>query len=89
MIRYSGIVPPKCDCSFDQDERKIRKRRTSNTDHGVIHHGNTFNITDKQREWIEAITTVDHRLYEYGKMIFSKQLKEVESDLGVKFCDSF
>jgi hypothetical protein len=81
-IRYSGIVPEHCNCNH------LKGRRRTNADHGVIHHGNTFNVTDKQMEWIDQITKVDQKLYEYGKIIFAQQVEKLEEEFGVRICDS-
>lgn len=81
VARYSGIVPLGCDCSDVQEQRR------ATADHGVIHHGNTFNITNQQRKWIDEITKVDQKLYKYGKIIFGRQVEKLEKDYSVKICD--
>ena len=83
ITRYSGIVPTKCDCSLHHD-----RRRKLAVDHGVTHHGNTFNITDQQRYWIDEITKLDQRLYKYGKIILARQVEKLEKEFNVSLCSS-
>ena len=82
ITRYSGIVPTQCDCSSLHDRRKLA------VDHGVTHHGNTFNITDQQRYWIDEITKLDQRLYKYGKIILARQVEKLEKEFNVSLCSS-
>ncbi len=82
-IRYSGIVPEACNCNH------LKGRRRTAADHGVIHHGNTFNVTEKQKKWIDEITKVDQKLYEYGKIVFARQVEKLEEDFDIRICDSF
>ena len=82
IARITGILPNACDCSQVEDERMLKV-----FDHGVDHHGNTFETTAIQNEWIKNITEVDKRLYQYGTIIFAEQVEKVEEDFGVKLCD--
>lgn len=78
ITRYSSIVPDQCDCSVDEAQRLL-----SSFDHNVKHHGDNFNITAQQREWIDEITKADQKLYKYGKIIFARQVEQLEKELDV------
>ena len=79
VAAFSGIVPTPCNCTH------LKRRRLN--DHGVIHHGNTFNATVQQRKLIDEITKVDQQLYRYSKVIFARQVEKLEKDFGVKICN--
>jgi len=79
-IRYSGYVPPACDCTNQNKHRRL------STDHGVQHHGATFNLTDEQSEKIAKLTQLDSILYERTKNVFSVQVKEIEDEMGIILC---
>jgi len=81
ITRYSNIVPDQCDCSVDETQRLL-----SSFDHNVKHHGDNFNITNQQREWIDEITKADQKLYKYGKIIFARQVEQLEKEFDVKLC---
>ncbi len=83
VARITGVLPSACDCSQEKVQRILK-----DGDHGVTNHGNTFETTAQQDEWIKKITEVDQRLYEYAKIIFAEQVAKVEEEFGVKMCDS-
>ena len=84
FARYAGWVPDPCDCT---DQR--RRRLGGKVSHGVKHHGNTFNLTDYQRDMIVKLRTQDTLLYELGKEIFAEQVAEVENTFRVRLCDKY
>jgi hypothetical protein len=81
--RYTGVVPSGCDCTSGENTR----RRLGDKDHGVTHHGDTFELTDSQREKISHLTEWDNVLYSRAKIAFAKQVLEIEEDFGVVLCD--
>lgn len=82
-IRYSGYVPLACDCTNNSSQQP-KGRETM--DHGVQHHGDTFNLTDEQSNKIAKLTELDIVLYERAKNVFALQVKEIEDELGIVLC---
>jgi len=82
-IRYMGLLSPRCDCtnSGDSNRRLI-------IDHGVQHHGATFNLTISQALKIEKLTQLDHLLYDRTKEAFKKQVAEIENEMGIILCQN-
>ncbi len=83
-IRYSGYVPPMCDCTGADDGDERRRLH----DHGVTHHGATYELTEEQEAKIKKITQLDNLLYERAQRIFQDQVKEIEEELSIKLCDN-
>jgi len=81
FIRYTGYIPPSCVCDASTTSRKLLQ------DHGVVHHGATFNTTDKQVAKIMKLTAIDQILHERVKRVFSRQVKDIEEELGITLCD--
>ena len=63
-------------------------RRRLVTDHGVKHHGATFNLTEDQYDKIEKITTVDKLLHQRVKHVFARQVKEIEHEFSAVLCEN-
>jgi len=82
-IRYMGYVPPMCDCT----PKKANNTRKLNADHGVIHHGATFKLTNGQADKIANLTKLDSLLYESAKIVFARQIKEIEEEFDIILCD--
>ena len=80
-IRYTGLVPPSCNCT-----RKTNRRL--NNDHGVTHHGSTFNVTDSQLRKISQITELDTLLYSQAKLAFAQQVLDIEDDFDIVLCNN-
>jgi len=82
FIRYTGYVPPRCVCNdASATSRKLL------VDHGVVHHGATFNTTNEQVVKIMKLTAIDQILYERVRKVFSNQVKDIEEELGITLCD--
>jgi len=82
FIRYTGYVPPRCVCN----DVSTRSRKLL-VDHGVVHHGATFNTTDEQMAKIMKLTALDHLLYKRVTNVFVRQVEEIEEELGIILCD--
>ncbi len=83
-IRYSGFVPPMCDCTSGSDNEGRRRLH----DHGVTHHGASYELTPEQEAKIAKLTVRDGLLYERTQRVFVEQVKEIENDLGIKLCEN-
>ncbi len=84
-IRYTGYVPPMCDCTnvdYDDDRRRLQH------DHEVEHHGATFEVTEEQKAKIEKITRLDTLLYERAQRVFQQQVEEIEKELHITLCEN-
>eukprot|EP01083_Nonionella_stella_P076829 209528_1 len=66
---------------------KANDRRRLVVDHGVKHHGATFNLTDDQYNKIEKITAVDKLLHQRVKYVFARQVKEIEREFSAVLCE--
>ena len=84
-IRYTGAIHPSCDCT---DVTKSRRRNLRDGDHGVKHHGATFNLTDSQASKIQKLTQLDSLLYDRAKVAFANQVKEIEEELDIVLCQN-
>ena len=84
-IHYTGWIPDVCNCSNQNNTSSSRRRRL--TDHGVTHHGSTYNTTQFEDTLIEKLVERDETLYDYAKRLFAVQLKVVEEHLNVTICD--
>lgn len=56
-------------------------------DHGVSHHGDTFNITDSQKTAISLLTQKDNVLFRMATELFDEQVRQVEKEFGVVLCN--
>ncbi len=83
-IRYSGFVPPMCDCSSGSDSEGRRRLH----DHGVQHHGATFELTEDQEAKIAKLTQYDRLLYERAQRVFADQVREIEDELDITLCEN-
>ena len=81
--RYAGWVPDECDCT------DRRRRSLGSVDHGVTHHGDTFNLTNHHSQKIDKLRPDDAKLYKLGQEIFAEQVAEVERTFQVKLCDTY
>jgi len=88
MIHYAGWLPAKCNCSSSDNDQRRRRRLTEISQHGVIHHGSTYNTTRFEDSLIEKLTTKDELLYDYSKQLFETQLRVVEEYFNVTICDT-
>jgi len=82
-IRYTGVVPPVCDCTNEG-----KRRRLGNIDHGVKHHGASFELTESQSSKITKLTALDSVLYSKAKLAFAQQVSDIEKDFGVTLCEN-
>eukprot|EP00984_Skeletonema_dohrnii_P006433 scaffold2300_cov116-Skeletonema_dohrnii-CCMP3373.AAC.1 len=73
IILYTGEVPAICICSTGANVAE-KRRRLDFQDHGVKHHGATFDLTDKQQAKIAQLTVLDTVLYQRAKKVFDDQL---------------
>jgi hypothetical protein len=65
------------------------KNNKEKYEHGVTHHGATFNTTPHQEEAIAKLTIMDAQLYEMlVKDIFVEQVQEIEQEYQVTVCDT-
>jgi hypothetical protein len=98
VIRYAKFVPSVCNCtgllkntsSMSTDTGSFAKTDKDRQEHGVTHHGATFNTTSHQEEAIAKLTVMDEQLYEMlVKDIFVEQVQEIEKEYQVTVCDTF
>mmetsp|Transcript_1150 Transcript_1150/g.1168 ORF Transcript_1150/g.1168 Transcript_1150/m.1168 type:complete len:401 (+) Transcript_1150:103-1305(+) len=82
-IRYTGFVTPQCDCTDQQRHRSLIR-----TDHGVQHHGATFNLTDDQHFKIAKLTQLDSLLYGRAALAFNNQVEEIEEEFNIVLCQT-
>lgn len=85
FISYQGYVPEKCDCT----DTTLRKRRMDRYDHGVSHHGSSYETTLEEDEAIAKLTQKDLQLFEVSQKVFEKQVLGLEEMFGIKVCSSF
>ena len=85
LIHYAGFLPDACNCSNGENKHKQRRRLS---DHGVIHHGSTYNTTSFQDAMIEKLVAKDQILYDYSLKLFNVQLRLVEEYFNVTICDA-
>ena len=60
---------------------------TKVVDHGVAHHGDTFQTTPEQDAMIAFLRDQDTVLYKEAQKIFAEQVSQTEEKYGVKICD--
>ena len=80
-IEMLGIVPPRCNCTNSRVHRRLRL-----DDHGVKHHGDTFNMTRKQRRLAELLTEQDAFLYEDALAVFKNHVRYVQQKYSFQMC---
>ena len=85
FIHYAGWVPNCCKCSKLNDPPTNRRRLFS--DHGVTHHGSTYNTTKKQDDVISWLVEKDNILYDHAKNIFDVQSKLIEKKFNFTLCN--
>ena len=92
-VKYIGKLPERCNCT-DTTYTTHRTAYPNNghrtlrlNDHGVKHHGDSYNVTREQRRVMNSIQQRDQLLYEYAQIIFDLQIYQVETTLQVKICD--
>ena len=85
FIHYTGWVPEVCDCTFPHsnhhDDETIRR-----ADHGVKHHGASYNTTKHQDELIHQLVETDHLIHEYTKQLFARQLLLTQEKFNITIC---
>ena len=83
FISYKGEVPPACDCS-DQKRRKL----VTQEDHGVTHHGSSYNVTEEQKHLIlDILRPKDVKLYEVVQEVFQEQVTALEKKHNFVMCN--
>ena len=88
-IHYEGYVTEPCDCT-NMTVAVVEDNSTDTEkpmDHGVNHHGDTFETTAEQDEMIAFLRDQDIFLYEESRKIFAEQVRQTEEKYGVKICD--
>jgi hypothetical protein len=81
-LRYTGFFPSQCNCTSPK-----RRILLAAMDHGVTHHGDTFNLTKHQEEAITLLTGKDMLLYSMAREVFAEQVQEIENEFQVTLCD--
>ena len=101
FIHYTGWIPPKCDCTEQttttlnatneegNGKKKKKKNKKYKVDHGVQHHGASFNRSSRHDEFIQEIRHNDLKLYKVSKAVFEIQVQELEAKHDFKLCDSY
>ena len=97
-IKYIGKVPERCNCTSlssssssrslsQQLQQQASSRNLRLNDHGVKHHGDSYNVSIEQKKLMSVIQQSDMLLYEYAKIIFELQILQVEKELNIKICN--
>lgn len=99
FIRYTGWVPPQCDCSHinsalldaipppnHQQRRMLRAFNMTTDSHGVQHHGATYPTTREEDTLIQKLTQIDQLVYQAGKEVLAEQVAEVEQEYNSQLC---
>ena len=96
FIHYTGWIPPKCDCTEQTtttlnatNEEGNETQKKPSADHGVQHHGSSFNRSLRHDEFIQEIRRNDLKLYKVSKAVFEIQVQELEAKHDFKLCDSY
>ena len=95
FIHYTGWIPPKCDCTeqttttLNATNEEGDGKKKNKVDHGVQHHGASFNRSLRHDEFIQEIRQNDLKLYEVSKVVFEIQVQELEAKHDFKLCDSY
>jgi hypothetical protein len=86
-IQLLGVVPSRCDCT-NNSTTMIDKKKTGipKIDHGTKHHGESYQLTDYQRELISSLTDQDAILYEIAQESFQRRVNEVEKEYKITLC---
>merc|ERR1740124_1824076 len=79
LIHLTGEVPVDCDCAS--------KRRLLLNDHGVTHHGASFQTSKSQRLAISNLTKVDQTIFKHAEELFKENVKRTEEEYSVRLCD--
>jgi hypothetical protein len=83
-ISLEHHVPPRCNCSLGSASTTVFHPN----DHGVHHHGGTFQTTPQQDHWIQALTPLDQQLYDDVRLLFLKQVETTEQQFNFSMCDN-
>ncbi len=88
FIEFSGRVPEECVCATYKETPPVGIERHLEVDvqHGVRHHGSSYNITSEQEALIEKLTQEDKWLYSRTMELFEANLKDLEDEYGLKIC---
>ncbi len=89
FLHYTGWIPPPCNCTLDGALSRGEGGHHGGEDHGVKHHGSSFNTTTYQNELIDLLTQKDQILYKYAKEIFQQQKRLTEEMFEVVICSKF
>jgi len=88
-VRYTGYLPPVCDCRGHAiNQTTIVESASKQHNHGVKHHGSTFELTPSQLTKIERLTTLDQLLYERASNVYQRQVSEIELEFETTLCDN-
>lgn len=89
-IRWNGWVPWQCNCTSGTSPKpRAGADKTDHFDHGVKHHGATYNTTPYQDELIGKLRVNDTTLYKLTQEIMQEQEREIEDEFNVKLCATF
>lgn len=89
-IRWNGWVPWQCNCTSGTSSKpRAGADKTDDFDHGVKHHGATYNTTPYQNELIGKLRGNDTMLYKLTQEIMQEQEREIEDEFNVKLCATF
>jgi hypothetical protein len=81
---FFGQVPTSCNCSNVANKNR---HNLSRVDHNVKNHGDSYNLTDSQRQKIASLTDRDQVLWRNAKVVFQQQIDHVEAEYNVRLCD--
>lgn len=84
FISFTKVVPDECVCS-QQNNRRLGSFASS--DHGVIHHGATYQPTSVQKILISKLTRLDQILYECAQEVFQEQVENIEERYQIQLCN--
>jgi hypothetical protein len=96
-IRLHAMVPPRCNCSTSADEMSVVSNTDSNenisnttanndVDHGVSHHGGSFQPSAQAVDLIKDLTREDTRLYANAVAKLQRDIEAVEAEYSFCLC---
>lgn len=85
-IQITGKVPKRCNCTARKRKTVQRKRRRLLADHGVQHHGASFQMTEYQTKLATELTTRDAVLYNTALGLFENHIRYVEHKYSFQMC---
>jgi hypothetical protein len=72
--------------THSQTQRRLQEASLSH-DHGVTHHGASYQLSKRELELIDQLTFWDGVLYQLAQRIFQEQLEDLQAEFGITICE--